>query len=45
MDLSLPWSALGGFALALLALSTVTALASGRQAMSEAAVRAVKEDW
>ena len=45
MDLSLPWDALVGFAVVLLALSTITALASGRQAMSEGAVRAVKEDW
>ncbi len=45
MDLSLPWPALAGFAAVLLAFSTVTALASGRQAMSEDAVRAVKEDW
>jgi putative ABC transport system permease protein len=45
MDLSLPWDALAGFAGALLALSTVTALASGRHAMGEGAVSAVKEDW
>ncbi|MEO8304272.1 MAG: ABC transporter permease [Betaproteobacteria bacterium] len=45
MDLSLPWQALTGFGAVLLALSTITALASGRQAMSEDAVRAVKEDW
>ena len=45
MELSLPWRALAGFAAALLALATVTALASGRQAMGEDAVRAVKEDW
>ncbi len=45
MDLSLPWQALAGFAAVLLALSTITALASGRQAMGEDAVRAVKEDW
>ncbi len=45
MDLSLPWHALAAFAVVLLALSTLTALASGRQAMSEDAVRAVKEDW
>ena len=45
MELSLPWQALGGFAAALLALSTITALASGRHAMGEDAVRAVKEDW
>jgi putative ABC transport system permease protein len=45
MDLSLPWPALAGFAAVLLVLSTITALASGRQAMGEDAVRAVKEDW
>jgi putative ABC transport system permease protein len=45
MDLTLPWPALAGFAAVLLALSTITARASGRQAMSEDAVRAVKEDW
>jgi len=45
MDLSLPWPALAAFAFVLVGLSTVTALASGRQAMSEDAVRAVKEDW
>jgi putative ABC transport system permease protein len=45
MELSLPWIALGSFAAALLALSTLTALASGRQAMSADVVGAVKEDW
>jgi len=45
MELSLPWRTLGGFGVLLLALSTVTALASGRQAMGEDVVRAVKEDW
>ncbi len=45
MELSIPWLALGGFGAVLLALSTVTALASGRQAMGEDVVRAVKEDW
>jgi putative ABC transport system permease protein len=45
MDLSIPWLALGGAALVVLALATITALASGRQAMGDAAVRAVKEDW
>jgi putative ABC transport system permease protein len=45
MELSVPWLALGGFGAVLLALSTVTALASGRQAMGEDVVRAVKEDW
>ncbi len=45
MELSLPWPALAGFGAVLLVLSTITALASGRQAMGEDAVRAVKEDW
>ncbi|HYR01585.1 MAG TPA: FtsX-like permease family protein [Casimicrobiaceae bacterium] len=45
MELSVPWAALGAFAMALLALSTLTALASGRQAMSADVVGAVKEDW
>ena len=33
MELSLPWAALGAFAAVVLALSTLTALASGRRAM------------
>src|SRR5882672_4397412 len=45
IELALPWPALAGFALVVLAASTITAMASGRQAMGEAAVRAVKEDW
>ena len=45
MELNVPWSALAGSAVVVLALSTVTALASGRQAMSRRAVLAVKEDW
>jgi len=45
MELSVPWAALGAFAAALLALSTLTALASGRQAMGADVVGAVKEDW
>ena len=45
MELSVPWTWLAGAALAVLALSTLTALASGRQAMGERAVLAVKEDW
>src|SRR5450631_4070139 len=45
MELSVPWTWLAGAALVVLALSTLTALASGRQAMSERAVLAVKEDW
>ena len=45
MELNVPWPALAGSAVVVLALSTVTALASGRQAMSRRAVLAVKEDW
>ncbi len=45
MELSVPWAALAGSALAVLALSMLTALASGRQAMSQRAILAVKEDW
>jgi putative ABC transport system permease protein len=45
MEVSVPWAPLAGSALIVLALSTITALASGRQAMSTRAVLAVKEDW
>jgi len=45
MDLYMPWQLLAAFATVLLALATFTAVASGRQAMSGDAVRAVKEDW
>ena len=45
MELSLPWTALAGFTLVMLALSVVTVLASGRQATSVDVVRAVKDDW
>jgi putative ABC transport system permease protein len=45
MALSVPWVVLGTASIAVLALSTFTAWASGRKAMSEEAVRAVKEDW
>jgi putative ABC transport system permease protein len=45
MELAVPWTWLAGSALVVLALSTLTALASGRQAMGERAVLAVKEDW
>jgi putative ABC transport system permease protein len=45
MDLALPWSTLAVFAASVLALSTLAARASGRQAMGADVVRAVKEDW
>ena len=45
MELSLPWGGLAGFAAVVLALSTLTALASGRKAMDVDVIRAVKDDW
>jgi putative ABC transport system permease protein len=45
MQMHLPWPLLGTVAAALLAASALTALASGRQALSGAPVRAVREDW
>ncbi|MGH8315975.1 MAG: ABC transporter permease, partial [Steroidobacterales bacterium] len=45
MELFVPWVPLAGSALFVLTLSTITALASGRQAMSNEVVLAVKDDW
>ena len=45
MELSLPWRTLAIAALVVLALSTLTAWASGRKAMDDDVVRAVKDDW
>jgi len=45
MSLSVPWTVLAIASLAVLALSTITAWTSGRKAMGEEVVRAVKEDW
>ena len=45
MELHLPWRLLAEFVAVMLVLATFTAIASGRQAMSGDAVRAVKEDW
>ena len=45
MQLHVPWSALAAVALLLLAASALTALVAGRYAVSDAAVRAVREDW
>ena len=45
MDLSVPWSGLAVFSTALLALAVVTTLVAAREAMSEDAVRVVKDDW
>jgi putative ABC transport system permease protein len=45
MDVTLPWLRLAGFAAAVIALATVTAVTSGRHAMRADVVRAVKDDW
>ena len=45
MGVSVPWATLATAALVVLALSTLTAWASGRKAMSDDVVRAVKDDW
>jgi putative ABC transport system permease protein len=45
MELHLPWGTLAEFAVVMLCLAVLTALASGRRAMGDEAVRAVKEDW
>jgi len=45
MDLMMPWRSLALLAAALIAAAALTALLSGRRAMSGSAVRAVKEDW
>ena len=45
MQMSLPWKGLLAVALALLVLASLTALVSGRHAVSGKAVRAVREEW
>jgi hypothetical protein len=45
MDLAIPWAPLAVFSAAMLALASLTALASARQAMADDAAQAVKEDW
>jgi putative ABC transport system permease protein len=45
MGVSVPWATLAAAAVVVLALSTLTAWASGRKAMSDDVVRAVKDDW
>jgi len=45
MQLHLPWPLLGSVAAVLVAASVVTALVSGRYALSGGPVRAVREDW
>ncbi len=45
MQMHFPWPLLAAVAGALLVASMLTALASGRQALSGAPIRAVREDW
>jgi len=45
MQMHYPWPLLGTVALALLLSAAATALVAGRQALSGAPVRAVREDW
>jgi putative ABC transport system permease protein len=45
MQLHLPWPLLGAVAALLLAASVLTALVSGRYALSGGPIRAVREDW
>jgi putative ABC transport system permease protein len=45
MELHMPWRLLSEFVVVVLAMATLTAIASGRGAMSAEAIRAVKEDW
>jgi putative ABC transport system permease protein len=45
MELHLPWLPLAGLALLIIAAAVVTAVWSGRAAMSGDVVRAVREDW
>ncbi|MES2901898.1 MAG: FtsX-like permease family protein [Pseudomonadota bacterium] len=45
MQLHLPWTLLSSVAAALLAASVLTALISGRYALSGGPIRAVREDW
>jgi putative ABC transport system permease protein len=45
MDLHVPAGLLAALSVSLVAASVLTAIWSGRQAMGDEAVRAVKEDW
>jgi len=45
MDVSVPWRGLAAFAVTLLALALLATLVAARQATSNDAVRAVKDDW
>jgi putative ABC transport system permease protein len=45
MDLAVPWLPLAGLVAAIIVAAVVTAVWSGRAAMDESVVRAVREDW
>jgi putative ABC transport system permease protein len=45
MDMHAPWGGLAALALTLVVAAAVTAVASGRAAMGQDVVRAVREDW
>ena len=45
IELAVPWQQLAVLSIALVAAAAVTALWSGRAAMSQDAIRAVREDW
>jgi len=45
MAMHVPWLALAVFCSTLQLLASITAVLSGRQAMSADVVRAVKDDW
>ncbi len=45
MELHMPWAPLAGFAALVVAAAALTAVWSGRAAMKEDVVRAVREDW
>jgi putative ABC transport system permease protein len=45
MDVHVPWGLLALLSGVLVASAAITAAVSGRQAMGEDVVRAVKEDW
>lgn len=45
MAITVPWRGLAVASVGVLALATATAWASGRRAMAQSAVRAVKDDW
>ena len=45
MDVHVPWTLLAVLSAVLVAAAALTSVVSGRQAMGDDVVRAVKEDW